>query len=277
MFLVPLLPLMATLGTGVLWPIPRYLNYSGDILIGALFPLHERNSQFDCGRIQDEGVQLLEALLYTFKVINENQSILPGVKIGVLALDSCDSTAYALEQTMDFIKGFIARNNEYYGERKFTCSDGTLPKYREGSFDRVMGIIGGQSSAVSIQLANILRLFKVPQISYLSTSVTLSNKQKYEYFFRTVPSDVNQAQAIMEILKVFRWTYVAIVYSDNDYGTRGYEQLVELAQHHNICFSNPQTINEDHFTEGDYDDLVSNLMHKINARGKLNDKALGSR
>ena len=65
----------------------------------------------------------------------------------------------------------------------------------------MVGIIGGQSSAVSIQLANLLRLFKVPQISYLSTSVTLSNKQKYDYFFRTVPSDVNQAQAIVEILK----------------------------------------------------------------------------
>ena len=47
---------------------------------------------------------MLEALLYTLKMINADQSILPGVKLGVLALDSCDSTAYALEQTMDFIK-----------------------------------------------------------------------------------------------------------------------------------------------------------------------------
>ena len=52
---------------------------------------------------------MLEALLYTLKMINADQSILPGVKLGVLALDSCDSTAYALEQTMDFIKVRIAK------------------------------------------------------------------------------------------------------------------------------------------------------------------------
>ena len=51
-----------------------------------------------------------------------------------------------------------------------------------------------------MQVANLLRNFEVPQISYLSTSTTLSGP-KYGYFFRTVPSDVNQAAAILEILK----------------------------------------------------------------------------
>lgn len=98
-------------------------------------------------------------------------------------------------------QGFIARNNAYANERQYKCYDGSSPKFRDGSFDRVIGFIGGHSSTVSIQLANLLRLFKIPQISYQSTSTTLSNKQKYSYFFRTVPSDVNQVQAILEILK----------------------------------------------------------------------------
>lgn len=105
----------------------------------------------------------MEALLLTIKKINNDPSILPGVNLGVLALDSCDSAAYALEQTLDFIKGFIARNNANL-ERQFRCGDGTVPSYRNGSFDRVVGIIGGQSSSVSIQLANLLRLFRVPQV-----------------------------------------------------------------------------------------------------------------
>ncbi|RWS06886.1 metabotropic glutamate receptor 3-like protein, partial [Dinothrombium tinctorium] len=214
----------------------------------------------------DEGIQQLEALLYTLKKINADPSILPGIKIGVLALDSCDSTAYALEQTMDFIKSFIARNNENYANPQYLCSDGSSPKFRDGSFDRIVGVIGGQSSAVSIQLANLLRLFKVPQISYLSTSPTLSNKHKYEYFFRTVPSDVNQAQAILEILRTFRWTYVSVVYSDTDYGNKGYDQLQELGKYYNICFSSPQSISVDHFGEKDYENVITNLMHKINAR-----------
>ncbi|GFX59924.1 metabotropic glutamate receptor 6 [Trichonephila clavipes] len=112
---------------------------------------------------QDEGIHQLEALLFTIKKINADPSILPGIRLGILALDSCDSATYALEQSLDFIKGFIARNNAHH-ERQFRCSDGTMPTFREGSFDRVVGVIGGQSSSVSIQLANLLRLFRVPQV-----------------------------------------------------------------------------------------------------------------
>ncbi|XP_076315691.1 metabotropic glutamate receptor 3-like [Tachypleus tridentatus] len=243
----------------------RSVNVTGDIMLGALFPIHERSSRgHECGRLQEEGIQQLEALLYTLKKINEDPKLLPGVKLGVIALDSCDSTTYALEQTLDFIKGFIARSN--YHEEQFTCSDKSMPKFSNGHFDRIVGIIGGQSSSVSIQLANILRLFHVPQISYQSTSPTLSNKEKYEYFFRTVPSDVNQAHAILELLRRFKWTYVSIVYSNTDYGNKGYEKLQDLAPKYNICFSNPQTINNDHFVVEDYDTVIQNLKQKTSAR-----------
>ena len=146
----------------------------------------------------------MEALIYTVKKINSDPNLLPGIKLGIYAFDSCDSETYALEQTFEFMKGFMTRGN--YNQRNdnetgFVCKDESQPRYRRGQFDRVFGILGGQSSSVSITLANMLRLFRIPQISYLSTSPTLSNKMRFEYFFRTVPSDVNQAQAILEILK----------------------------------------------------------------------------
>ncbi|GFY69286.1 metabotropic glutamate receptor 6 [Trichonephila inaurata madagascariensis] len=109
----------------------------------------------------DEGIHQLEALLFTIKKINADPSILPGIQLGILALDSCDSATYALEQSLDFIKGFIARNNAHH-ERQFRCSDGTVPTFREGSFDRVVGVIGGQSSSVSIQ-RQPAQLFQPPR------------------------------------------------------------------------------------------------------------------
>ncbi|XP_037567084.1 metabotropic glutamate receptor 2 [Dermacentor silvarum] len=243
------------------WPIQRMTNFSGDILLGALFPVHERNATYECGRIQDEGVEQLEALLFTLHKINNDSALLPGVSLGVLALDSCDSTEYALEQSLDFVKGFIARSSV-----GFACADGSSPAYRHGAFDRVVGVIGGQSSAVSIQLANLLRLFRVPQVSYQSTSPTLSNKHRFGYFFRTVPSDVNQAHAILELLRAFHWTYVSVVYSDTDYGNKGYDKLQELAARYRICLSNPQSIPVDHYTDADYDAVIRSLTHRSSAR-----------
>nr|CAD7204939.1 unnamed protein product [Timema douglasi] len=46
----------------------------------------------------------------------------------------------------------------------------------------------------------MLRLFRVPLVSYMATSTSLSNKERFPYFFRTVPSDINQAHAMLEIL-----------------------------------------------------------------------------
>lgn len=52
----------------------------------------------------EDGIQPLEALLYTIDKINRNESLLPGIRLGVLALDTCDSTTYAMEQSMLFMK-----------------------------------------------------------------------------------------------------------------------------------------------------------------------------
>jgi hypothetical protein len=53
----------------------------------------------------EDGVQPLEAMLYTLELINMDPDLLPGIKLGMIAYDSCDSPAYALEQTLDIIKG----------------------------------------------------------------------------------------------------------------------------------------------------------------------------
>lgn len=51
------------------------------------------------------------------------------------------------------------------------------------------------------QVASVLALFPVPQISYMATSPFLSSKERFPRFFRTVPSDVNQARAMLEVLR----------------------------------------------------------------------------
>jgi ABC-type branched-subunit amino acid transport system substrate-binding protein len=67
--------------------------------------------------------------------------------------------------------------------------------------DPIVGVIGDQRSDISVQVASLLRVFKIPLISYQSTSPTLSDRERFANFFRTVPSDVTQAYAILEILK----------------------------------------------------------------------------
>ncbi|XP_011501835.1 PREDICTED: metabotropic glutamate receptor 3-like [Ceratosolen solmsi marchali] len=244
-----------------------FVNISGDIILGALFPIHKKGLGTEkCGKIQmEDGIQPLEAMIYTVSEINRNPNILPGINLGVLAFDSCDNPHYALEQALHFIKGFIAHVNEYH-KVEFQCLDGSVPKFLGGDFDKVVAVLAAQSSSVTLQVASILRLFSVPQISYMATSPSLSSKERFSHFFRTVPSDVNQAHAMLEILKQFEWTYVSIVYSDTEYGKHGYETLVSLANKYSVCFSAPQRIDKDRFLPEDYDNVIRTITNKTEVR-----------
>lgn len=91
-------------------------------------------------------------------------------------------------------------------------------------------------------MANLLRLFQIPQISYASTSAKLSDKTRYDYFARTVPPDFYQAKAMAEILRFFNWTYVSTVASEGDYGETGIEAFEQEARMRNICIATSEKV-----------------------------------
>ncbi|XP_017764397.1 PREDICTED: metabotropic glutamate receptor 6-like [Eufriesea mexicana] len=268
---IAIIAIIASIVTSSLFAVSvrsvSYANVTGDLLLGGLFPIHRKGSGGkSCGEIQKEdGIQPLEAMLYTIERINENPTILPGIRLGALAFDTCDNPVYALDQAFYFVKGFIARGNRFGGEG-YRCDDRSMPKFFHGGFDRVVAVLGAQSSSVTIQVASVLALFPVPQISYMATSPFLSSKERFPRFFRTVPSDVNQARAMLEILRRFDWSYASVVYTDTEYGDHGYETLTSLAGEYSVCFSAPHRISEDRFTEEDYDRVVRTIAEKTDVR-----------
>lgn len=64
-------------------------------------------------------------------------------------------------------------------------------------------------------------MFQIPQISYASSSVDLSDKTRFEYFSRVVAPDTYQAQAMVDIAKAFGWNYVNTLADDGTYGEKG--------------------------------------------------------
>ncbi|XP_013401727.1 metabotropic glutamate receptor-like, partial [Lingula anatina] len=134
----------------------KKLKLPGDIIFGGLFPMHEKGPVGkNCGKVKEEkGIQRMEAMLYAVDKINNDDSILPNITLGVHILDTCSRDSYALEQSMDFIRAQF--NN--FDEGNYQCKDGRLRKYVKSR--PVAGVIGAASSSVSVMVANILRLFK---------------------------------------------------------------------------------------------------------------------
>ncbi|KAK2575983.1 hypothetical protein KPH14_007344 [Odynerus spinipes] len=96
------------------WPVKHSAVVEGDLVLGGLMMVHEREDTITCGPVMPQGgVQALEAMLYTLDTLNQRE-IVPGVKIGAHILDDCDKDTYGLEMAVDFIKGrWICRIRVY--------------------------------------------------------------------------------------------------------------------------------------------------------------------
>lgn len=234
----------------------------GHLLLGGLFPVHTKSASSAaaaCGLVQPErGIQRLEAMLYTIDVINNDSSILPHVTLGASIFDTCSRDTYALEQSLEYVRASMTSLTAI--DAVYRCGDGSVPEAQQAPA-AVAGVIGGSYSTVSIQVANLLRLFRIPQISYASTSAALSDKQRFDYFARTVPPDNLQAKAMADIVRHFNWTYVSTVASNGDYGENGIESFKFEAKSRNICMAVtakvPPKSSQEHFEQ-----IIRDLLSK---------------
>nr|XP_055045090.1 taste receptor type 1 member 1 [Misgurnus anguillicaudatus] len=203
------------------------LSLAGDYSIYGWFPLHNSGSTSqstpyltDCkqGLTNKHGYHLLQALRYAVEEINNDLSdkrLLPTITLGYQSYDLCSLPASNLA-TLDL-----------------------LAKHRNSSdiANLALAVIGPDSSTYSFTPAAALGAFLMPQISYEASNELLSNKLIYPSFFRTIPSDKNQVDAMIHILNRFNWTWIALVGSNNSYGLQGMKSLSQQASLHEICIA----------------------------------------
>ena len=96
----------------IIWPQQKFAKIDGDLMIGGLHMIHEREENLTCGRVMPQGgIQAAEVMLYTIDKVNEMKVLPNDLKLGTLILDDCDRDTRGLQQTLNFIKG-IAKTNE---------------------------------------------------------------------------------------------------------------------------------------------------------------------
>ncbi|XP_071984431.1 metabotropic glutamate receptor 7 [Engystomops pustulosus] len=240
---------------------PHSIRLEGDITLGGLFPVHSRGvAGMPCGDIRKEsGIHRLEAMLYAIDQINSDPELLPNITLGARILDTCSRDTYALEQSLTFVQALIQKDAS-----DARCTNGEPPVYVRP--EKVVGVIGASESSVSIMVANILRLFQIPQISYGSTAPELSDDRRYDFFSRVVPPDSFQAQAMVDIVKAMGWNYVSTLASEGSYGEKGVESFMQISREEGgLCIAQSLKIPNDR-KAGDYDKLVRQLLETPQAR-----------
>ncbi|XP_037316726.2 glutamate receptor, metabotropic 8a isoform X1 [Pungitius pungitius] len=246
---------------------PEYahsIRLDGDIILGGLFPVHSRGDRgTPCGELKKEkGIHRLEAMMFAVDLINKDPELLPNITLGARILDTCSRDTYALEQSLTFVQALIERDGS-----DVRCANGDPPIFTKP--DKIVGVIGAAASSVSIMVANILRLFKIPQISYASTAPELSDNTRYDFFSRVVPPDSYQAQAMMDIVTAMEWNYVSTLASEGNYGESGVEAFVQISRETGgVCIAQSLKIPREP-RQGEFDKIIRRLLETSNARAVI--------
>ena len=191
------------------------VNASSAVFLGGLFPVHLAP---EC-KIFNLGFEMAMGMVYAVETINQNEEILPQIRLGFDIHDTCALSNTALEESLSFLSE--------------QCDvDTTAAKVTDRYFS---GVVGAALSSVSVPVASLLRLFKLPQISPSSTAESLSNKEQFDFFFRTVPPDSGQVQVMFNLVKLFNWTYVSVIYTADVYGESGFRGLQRVFEEDNSC------------------------------------------
>ncbi|XP_069028061.1 G-protein coupled receptor family C group 6 member A [Embiotoca jacksoni] len=201
----------------------------GDVLIGGIFPIHadidRKNRSFaphlqPCVRFEERRLGRALAMINAIEVVNKSPLMTDvNMTLGYRILDSCSDVSTALRAAADF-------THQPDCSRAGSTSSCSPP---------VIAVIGASYSEISIAVARHLTLSMVPQISYSSTAVILSDKSRFPAFMRTIPNDRHQTTAMASLLSTFRWNWVGIVTTDGDYGRSALDHFVTEASERGIC------------------------------------------
>ncbi|XP_053120527.1 vomeronasal type-2 receptor 26-like [Hemicordylus capensis] len=161
------------------------------------------------------------ALVYAIEEINKNPNLLPNITLG-----------------------FHIHEN-YFSERKtYECSlsilsgrDRTTPNYTCRKPKKLIATIGGLKSISTIQMANILGIYKIPQISYGSPGAAFSDKTLSPFLYHTAPNEVLQTVGITRLVLYFGWTWIGVIASGNAEGENFILNLKKEFVQKGICIA----------------------------------------
>ncbi|XP_028559230.2 vomeronasal type-2 receptor 26-like [Podarcis muralis] len=134
-----------------------------------------------------------------------------------------------------------------------------VPNYKCDFQKNLISIIGGLGAGTSFLMADILGLYKIPQLTYGSFPPEESDSKQVSTFYRMVPNELHQYIGIISLLKHFGWTWVGLFAPDDAKGEYFINILEPMLSQNGICSAFTQRVPQ----LVHYDDL-----------GKISDIAL---
>uniref|UniRef100_A0A803T5J5 G-protein coupled receptors family 3 profile domain-containing protein n=1 Tax=Anolis carolinensis TaxID=28377 RepID=A0A803T5J5_ANOCA len=196
--------------------------------------------------------QHILALVFAINEINKDPKILPNVTLGFHIYDSYSSASLTYRVTLDML-----------------CkSQAFIPNYKCGLQNNVIGVTGGFDSETSSYMADILGIYKIPQVSYGSFEPRTVDQTDAPFFYRMVPNEDFQIWGIVQLLLHFEWKWVGIITKETKSGEHFLSTLEPMFSQNGICISSkvilPKDIGLHDMLEGFFSNVDTFLKGKEN-------------
>lgn len=243
------------------------LYQEGDVLLAGMFSLNRNAPGVVCGGdISYTAIQGSQSMIYKINEINKRRDLLPNITLGFVLLNDCSNDMSAIARATQL----IPINDCWTDECNSRKASGTSKNTQNGTYSgqyKVAGVVGPWSSSLSTAVSPLLSFYKIPHISWISTSddLLIHATTKYPYFSRVVPADRFQARALVDVLSHYNWTYISVIYTAGSYGSNGLREVSKEARKNGICIAHVEGIDND-FDEDDFDGVVRNLVKNERAK-----------
>uniref|UniRef100_H2MYG6 G-protein coupled receptors family 3 profile domain-containing protein n=1 Tax=Oryzias latipes TaxID=8090 RepID=H2MYG6_ORYLA len=212
--------------------IPKTSEFKmkGDYLLGGLFGIHHVNATLH---------QNIPEAIICSREINNSTSLLPNVTLGYEIFDHCSDT------------------KNFPGIFSLMSVDGSVQPWKESAnFSKVIAVVGTGTSTTTMTVAPLFMMDLVPMVRLFGASSSVfSRKQNFPSFLRTVHPNKYFIEIIWKFLEKFKWTWVAFLYIDDDYGRDGLDLFVKKIKDTEICLAFTHGLKED----TDYPKLIKQM------------------
>nr|XP_006111379.1 vomeronasal type-2 receptor 26-like [Pelodiscus sinensis] len=159
------------------------------------------------------------ALVFAIDQINRDPALLPNITLGFRIYESFFSPRKTYESAFTLLSTRAIM----------------IPNYKCDRKDQLAAVIGGLGAETSLQMATVLGLYKIPQISYGSFHTMLNDKLQFPSVYQMVPNETLQSLGLVRLLQHFRWTWIGLITSDDDSGEKFGQALKRMLTRNSIC------------------------------------------
>ncbi|XP_061447382.1 vomeronasal type-2 receptor 26-like [Rhineura floridana] len=225
--------------------VPIFHKYyqSGEIIIAGImsqtailsdlitFRRHPYQEVFEEFIFMTQNYQHILALVFALKEINDNAQILPNITLG-----------------FDIYNDYFSPQFTYQASLKILSThDKFVPNYKCDAQNNLVTVIGGPNSNIVENIATILGIYKIPQLTYASAPET-NNKPEDVFFHWMFPNGAHQYSGILQLLLHFRWTWIGVIYLDIDRSKTFVQDVLPMLSQNGICFDFIKTLPDKGFS-----------------------------